>query len=186
VYGPGLDGFKEDSKCLPQTPYAWSKFLIDKNLKDIGIEDNFAMTVQSFRYFNVYGPGEGHKGDQMSLVSKFQKQASQDGVIKLFENSDTFERDCICVYDLCLIHDLMMKSDANGIFNVGTGRARNLREIAEVIAKQYDATIEEIPMPAHLKGQYQTFTQADLTELKKVIKLPEFIKIEDYIRDPIV
>lgn len=183
VYGPGSDGFKEDSKCLPQSPYAWSKFLIDKNIKDIGIEDNFAMTLQSFRYFNVYGPGEGHKGDQMSLVSKFQKQAAHDGVIKLFENSEEYERDCICVYDLCLIHDLMMQSDASGIFNVGTGRARNLREIAEVIAKQYDATIKEIPMPAHLQGQYQKYTQADLSELKKVIKLPEFTKIEDYIRD---
>lgn len=184
VYGPGFDGFREDSKCLPQSPYAWSKFLIDKNINDIGFEDNFTMTLQSFRYFNVYGPGEGHKGDQMSLVSKFQKQAAHDGVIKLFENSDTFERDCICVRDLCLIHDLMMTSDASGIFNVGTGRARNLKDIAEVIADKYDATIEEVPMPAHLQGQYQTFTQADLTELKKVIKLPEFTTIEDYINDP--
>ena len=183
VYGPGFDGFREDSKCLPQTPYAWSKFLIDKNIRDIGIEDNFAMTLQSFRYFNVYGPGEGHKGDQMSLVSKFQKQASQDGVIKLFENSDAFERDLICVYDVCRIHEAMMTSDASGIFNVGTGNSRNLKEVAEFIAGHYDASVEEIPMPEHLRNQYQPFTQADTTELSKVIELPTFVSVEDYIRD---
>lgn len=183
VYGPGRDGFKEDSKCFPQTPYAWSKYLIDKSLKDIGFDDNFSMILQSFRYFNVYGPGEGHKDAQMSLVSKFQKQAANDGVVKLFENSDAFERDLICVHDVCRIHEAMMDSDCSGIFNVGTGQARNLDEVAKFIADHYNAKVETIPMPVHLKGQYQPFTQADTTELSRAIKLPDFISVEDYIRD---
>ena len=86
VYGPNT-AFNEQDPVYPQTPYAWSKYLIDKFLNDNGI-DQFNMLVQSFRYFNVYGPGEGHKGDQMSMVSKFQRQASENGVIKLFKNSE--------------------------------------------------------------------------------------------------
>ena len=86
VYGPNT-AFNEQDPVYPQTPYAWSKYLIDKFLLDNGI-DQFNALVQSYRYFNVYGPGEGHKGDQMSMVSKFQRQASEDGKIKLFKKDE--------------------------------------------------------------------------------------------------
>lgn len=185
VYGPGYDGFKEDSKCLPKSPYAWSKFLIDKSLRDIGFE-NFTNIIQSFRYFNVYGPGEGHKGDQMSMVSKWQKQASQDGVIKVFENSDTYHRDLVCVYDICRVHHLMMNKDISGIFNLGTGQASNLLEVAETIAQKYGAKMETIPMPAHLFGQYQPFTEADTVSLQKQIGEHKFWTVEDYLNDQTV
>jgi len=182
VYGPGYDGFKENSKCLPQTPYAWSKYLIDKSLRDVSFE-NFTSLVQSFRYFNVYGPGEGHKGDQMSMVSKWQKQASHEGKVKVFENSDTFHRDLICVYDVCRIHHLMMNKDVSGIFNVGTGEANNLEEVANTIAKKYNAEVETIKMPHHLQGQYQPFTQADTEKLLEQIGDHKFWTVEEYLND---
>jgi len=88
VYGNTVkDMYTEEDPVYPMTPYAWSKYLIDKFLIDNGI-DQFNGLVQSYRYFNVYGPGEGHKGDQMSMVSKFQRQASENGVIKLFKNRE--------------------------------------------------------------------------------------------------
>ena len=180
VYGQGVDGFKETSKCLPQSPYAWSKFLIDKNLKDIGF-DQFDTNIQSFRYFNVFGQNESHKGDQKSLVSKFINQASEDGKIKLFEDSKNYHRDLIYVEDVCKIHELMMDQNTNGIFNVGTGTVRNLEDLAMDIADFYDATIDRIPMPDKLKNQYQTYTCADLTLLEQQIDLPSFTSVNDYL-----
>ena len=108
-------------------------------MNDNGYE-NFGMLVQNFRYFNVYGPGEGHKGDQMSLVSKFQKQASQDGVIKLFKDSDKYKRDCVSVHDVAIVHEKMMhETDAKGLYNLGTGKTNNVEEIAKLIAEKYNA-----------------------------------------------
>ena len=182
VYGPYTD-FNEDAPKYPQTPYAWSKYLVDKFLVDHGIyqPDSFQMNVQSFRYFNVYGPGEGHKGDQMSLVSKFQRQAEHDGVIKLFKNSDQYKRDCVCVYDVVRIHEQMMEQDVNGIYNVGTGNAISVEKVAQFVAEKHNATIEYIDMPEKLKGQYQEYTCADNARLHNTIPIRHWITVEEYL-----
>jgi len=182
VYGPNT-AFNEHDPVYPQTPYAWSKYLVDKFLNDQGT-DQFNMLVQSFRYFNVYGPGEGHKGDQMSLISKFQRQASQDGVIKLFKNSDQYKRDCVCVYDLVRIHEQMMEADTSGIFNLGTGTAVDVESVAKIIADKHDAKIEYIDMPDKLKGQYQEYTCADNSKLHNTIPIRNWMTVEDYINEP--
>ena len=181
VYGPNKS-FNEEDPCYPQTPYAWSKFLIDKFLLDNGI-DKFNMLVQSYRYFNVYGPGEGHKGDQMSMVSKFQQQASTDGKIKLFKNSDQYKRDLVCVYDLVRIHEEMMHKDVSGIFNLGTGKAIDIESVAKLIAEHQKAKIEYIDMPNKLKGQYQEYTCADNAKLHNSIPIRHWITIEEYLKD---
>jgi ADP-L-glycero-D-manno-heptose 6-epimerase len=179
VYG-NMTEFNESSAVYPQTPYAWSKFLVDKFLNDNGY-DSFSMNVQTFRYFNVYGPGEGHKGDQMSLVSKFQKQASQDGVIKLFEDSDKYFRDCICVHDIAVIQEKLMHTDEAGLFNMGTNKAPSVEEVARTIAKKYDAKIEYIPMPDKLKSQYQEYTCADNAKLHNAVPIRHWMTVEEYI-----
>tara|TARA_B100000683_G_C12498640_1_gene556950 strand:- start:871 stop:1707 length:837 start_codon:yes stop_codon:yes gene_type:complete len=181
VYGPNK-AFNEDDPAYPQTPYAYSKYLVDKFLKDSGIND-FGMLVQSFRYFNVYGPGEGHKGDQQSMVSKFQEQASVDGVIKLFKGSDKYKRDLVCVYDLCRIHEEMMSQDVSGIFNLGTAKAIDIKTVAELVAQQTGAKIEEIDMPKHLVGQYQEYTCADNAKLHNTIPIRHWITVEEYLKD---
>jgi len=182
VYGPNT-AFNEHDPVYPQTPYAWSKYLVDKFLVDNQM-DQFSMLVQSFRYFNVYGPGEGHKGDQMSLVSKFQRQASQDGAIKLFKNSDQYKRDCVCVYDLVRVHEQMMEKDVSGIFNLGTGTAVDVESVAKIIANKHYAKIEYIDMPDKLKGQYQEYTCADNSKLHNTIKIRNWMTVEDYINGP--
>ena len=181
VYGPNKS-FNEDDPVYPQTPYAWSKYLVDKFLKDNSIND-FGMLVQSFRYFNVYGPGEGHKGDQQSMVSKFQEQASLHNEIKLFKNSEKYKRDLVCVYDVCRIHEEMMSQDISGVFNLGTSKAIDIKSVAELVAKQTGAKIKEIDMPKHLVGQYQEYTCADNAKLHNTIPIRHWITVEEYLKD---
>tara|TARA_A100001035_G_C27514034_1_gene377733 strand:- start:174 stop:644 length:471 start_codon:yes stop_codon:yes gene_type:complete len=149
---------------------------------DNGI-DQFNMLVQSFRYFNVYGPGEGHKGDQMSMVSKFQRQASEDGVIKLFKNSENYKRDVVCVYDLVRIHEEMLAVDKSGIWNLGTAKAVDIESIAKLVSEQTGAKIEYIDMPDKLKNQYQEYTCADNAKLHNTIPIRHWITVEEYMKD---
>ena len=69
------------------------------------------------------------------MISKFQEQANIDGEIKLFKNSNNYQRDLICVFDLCKIHEQMIKTNVSGIFNLGTGKTNNIEKVAKLIAK---------------------------------------------------
>lgn len=180
VYGP-LMSFKESDPTYPLTPYAWSKYLIDKHILD-NLINGSQILIQSFRYFNVYGPGEEHKGDQMSLVSKFIKQAQEDRIIKLFKDSENFKRDLICVYDVVEIQAQMLQTHETGVFNLGTGVAQNIKHVAEKVAQKFGVNIEYIEMPKKLVGQYQTYTCAEISKLKKILKRNRFISIEDYLQ----
>lgn len=183
VYGNTVkDMYTEEDPVYPMTPYAWSKYLIDKFLMDNGI-DQFNGLVQSYRYFNVYGPGEGHKGDQMSMVSKFQRQASENGVIKLFKNSDQYKRDIVCVYDLVRIQEEMLHQDKSGLFNLGTAKAVDIESVAKQIAEKTGAKIEYIDMPDHLKNQYQEYTCADNSKLHNTIPIRHWITLEEYLKE---
>ena len=103
----------------------------------------FKVLVQGYRYFNVYGNNEESKGDQASPVTKFANQA-KTGKIKLFENSDQYLRDFVCVDDVCEVHSKMMNKDVSGIFNVGTGAPISFQKVSELVAKKYKAEIEII------------------------------------------
>lgn len=170
--------FREDGPLLPKSPYAWSKYLFDRFLGQF--QDEFEITIQGFRYFNVYGQGEDHKGDQASPVHKFAKQAKENGEFNLFKNSENYLRDFVCVDDVCRVHEKMFDVKESGIWNVGTGRAVSFDTIADCISRKYNAKINHIDMPENLKGQYQEFTCADLTKLNNTIDM-EWIRIEDYI-----
>jgi ADP-L-glycero-D-manno-heptose 6-epimerase len=128
----------------------------------------------------VYGAHEDHKGNQASPVSKFIQQAKQTGVIKLFENSENYLRDFVCVDDVCDIHEQMLTKDVSGIFNVGTGIPVSFADVAEMIAKKYNARIELIPMPAQLKSQYQSYTCADTDLLDSHVNI-KFKTIKEYL-----
>lgn len=163
VYGK-LNTFEEDGPVDPKSPYAWSKYLFDRSVKTTKFNDIF---VQGFRYFNVYGPGEDHKGDQASPYHKFEKQAKETGVIKLFENSDKFLRDFIHVDQVIDVHKKFFSVKESGIWNVGTGTPKSFQDVAEEIANKYNARIEYIPMPENIKIQYQEYTCANLNKLRK-------------------
>lgn len=177
IYGP-TEHFTEHGPVLPQSPYAWSKYLFDRYVNQF--LDQFEITVQGFRYFNVYGPNEDHKNDQASPYTKFTKQAKETGVIKLFENSDQYYRDFVCVEDVCTVHRKMLGINTSGIYNLGTGAAVSFEKVARTIAKKHNAVIEYIPMPEKLRLQYQKYTCANLTKLNSAIDM-SWTSIEDYI-----
>lgn len=176
VYGP-YDKFGEDDPKQPQSPYAWSKYLFDRWIW----QQKHNVCVQGMRYFNVYGPREEHKGTQASPITKFTKQAEEESVITLFENSDKYLRDFIFVGDVCDIHEqMMLHVKESGLYNIGTGSATSFQTVAEIIAKKYNADIKYIPMPEELQGQYQEYTCADITKLLNIFDI-QVKTVKEYI-----
>lgn len=140
----------------PLNYYAITKLQIDYYIKD---HMSKFKSIQSFRYFNVYGEGEEHKGDQASPISKFTKQVRETGKLKLFEGSDKFLRDFVCVDDIV---DVVLNNNApSGIYDLGTGKPISFQEVADLVIKKEGGDIEYIPFPDHLKDKYQTYTCAD-------------------------
>jgi ADP-L-glycero-D-manno-heptose 6-epimerase len=160
VYGANNTTFRETDKTAPDNLYALSKEIIEQHLERI----NPVAPVQMFRYFNVYGPHEDHKGDQASPFHKFREQA-KTGTIKIFEGSENFKRDFIHVGRVIEIHKKFFDIDKSGIWNVGTGRTMSFLDVAKLACAEFDAEIETIPMP-DLPG-YQKFTQANVLKLNE-------------------
>ena len=169
VYG-NLSDFKEESILKPESPYAVSKFLVEKFFSSLG-NKKISNYVQIFRYFNVYGENEENKTEQASPLTKFVNQAKKEKKIFLFENSKNYLRDFIWVDDLCRIHEFFFKIKKSGIFNIGTGKSYSFENIAKIIAKKYNAKIMYIPMPENIKKHYQKYTKANLDNLKKYIRI---------------
>lgn len=163
VYGPESD-FRETSPVDPCTPYAWSKYLFERyalRSKHPNIK------VQGFRYFNVYGPGEEHKGEQASPYTRFKQQAEKQGYINVFENSENYFRDFIHVDQLIETQLKFLDINSSGIWNIGTGQPRSFLEVAMT----FGAPIETVPMPAELINSYQRYTCADLTKLNNTLRV---------------
>jgi ADP-L-glycero-D-manno-heptose 6-epimerase len=167
VYGLESD-FSEDSPVSPKSPYAWSKYLFERYVA--GFQNRWSIKVQGFRYFNVYGQYEDKKGDQASPYYKFEKQAKETGVIKLFHGSEFYFRDFVPVSRVIEVHKAFFNINKSGIWNLGTGSVKSFKEIAEEIAAKHNASIEYIDMPASIAQQYQKYTCADLTNLNKALE----------------
>ena len=178
VYGTSRS-FKESDFCKPLSPYAFSKYMFDCWL----MNQNYP--YQGFRYFNVYGLGEDKKGDQASPVFKFIKQALSSGEIKIFENSEKYKRDFICVEDVCEVHYRMLNNPASGIFNVGTGNPISFRDVADIVKANAHCEITEIPMPKELKGQYQKFTKSDNSKILEIIGEYDWKSVNQYVEESI-
>jgi len=177
VYGTSWD-FSEDSPKDPQSPYAWTKYLFDRWVEQ---QDN-DITVQGFRYFNVYGENEKHKGDMASPVTKFTLQAQNDDSIKLFYGSTRYKRDFVYVGDCVRAQiEFIKRVNENGIWNIGTGKPYSFADIAAAIAFRYNRSVEQIPMPTDLKDQYQEYTCADLTKFNEAIPDFEWTNVLDWI-----
>ena len=162
VYGQGK-WFDEEALMVPQSPYAWSKYLFERYVMQQ--QHRWKFRYQIFRYFNVYGPHEDHKGDQASPYHKFEKQARETGVIKLFEGSENFYRDFVPVERVVEVHKKMFSINESGLWNLGTGRATSFADVARMIADKYNAKVEYIPMPDNVKNQYQSYTCAEMARL---------------------
>jgi ADP-L-glycero-D-manno-heptose 6-epimerase len=166
VYGL-TSTFKEDAPVDPRTPYAWSKYLFERYVR----EHPAGAVVQGFRYFNVYGPeGEEHKGDQASPYYKFTRQAKTNGIIKVFDNSSNYYRDFIQVSKVVDTHLKFLNITESGLWNLGTGNPKSFLEIACEIGKKYPSVVEQIAMPDNLKDSYQKYTCADMNHLNNTLR----------------
>jgi len=172
VYGGGRI-FKEiRAHEEPLNVYGYSKFLFDQYVRRL------LPTAQSqivgFRYFNVYGPREQHKGSMASVAFHVNNQIKADGKARLFEGCDGYgngaqSRDFVYVGD-CVNVNLwfMQQADKSGIFNLGTGRSQPFNDVANAVIKFHGrGKIDYIPFPEHLKGRYQSFTEADISALRQ-------------------
>lgn len=159
VYGLG-DCFKENAVPDPRTPYAWSKYLVERHAtKHINLKCK--NLIQGFRYFNVYGPHEDHKDNQASPFHRFPLQLEKEGYITVFEGSDNYKRDFIHVDSVINIHKRFFNINRNGIWNIGSGNPISFLDVA----KKFTSNIKTIPMPEILKTSYQKYTCADLNRL---------------------
>lgn len=158
VYGPDNTTFCETDLINPVNMYAKSKALIEEYFNKI----TPVSPIQIFRYFNVYGPYEDHKGDQASPFHKFKEQA-KTGTINIFEGSENFKRDFVHVSRVIEIHKKFFNINKSGIWNVGTGNTISFKEIAELVSAEFKTIIKTIPMP-DLPG-YQKFTKANVLKI---------------------
>ena len=167
TYGGRSDNFIEDRVYeKPLNVYGYSKFLFDQYVRKI--LPNANSQICGFRYFNVYGPRENHKGSMASVAYHLNEQITKGEKPKLFAGSDNFRRDFIYVGDVVEVNLWFWKNKVSGIFNCGTGRAESFQSVADAVLDYHKkGEIDYIPFPEHLKGRYQSFTQADLTKFRK-------------------
>lgn len=155
----------------PLNVYGYSKWQFDQYIRRLSL-DNTSQVV-GLRYFNVYGPREQHKGSMASVAFHLHKQLLKGENPKLFEGCDGYEnggqlRDFIYIADIVAVNLWLFEhSRVSGIFNVGTGKAQSFNDVANaVIDFHQQGEVEYIPFPEHLKGSYQSYTQADMTKLR--------------------
>lgn len=165
TYGGRTSDFIESREYeKPLNVYGYSKFLFDEYVRQILPEAN--SQIVGFRYFNVYGPREGHKGSMASVAFHLNTQLNNGESPKLFEGSENFKRDFVYVGDVAAVNLWFLESGKSGIFNTGTGRAESFGPSPTRRWHTIKGSIEYIPFPDKLKGRYQAFTQADLTNLR--------------------
>jgi ADP-L-glycero-D-manno-heptose 6-epimerase len=166
TYGGRTEKFIEQRQYeQPLNVYGYSKFLFDQYVRSI--LPKVESQVCGFRYFNVYGPHEGHKGSMASVAFHLNNQINAGENPKLFSGSEGFKRDFIYVEDVAAVNIAFWKNSTSGIFNCGTGRAESFQAVADAVLDFHKkGQIEYIDFPEKLKGRYQAYTQADLTALR--------------------
>lgn len=171
VYGAGPVFTEGRENEQPLNVYGYSKFLFDEYVRKI-LPDAESQ-VAGFRYFNVYGPRETHKQSMASVAFHLNNQLLAGENPKLFQGCDGYGdggqlRDFVFVEDVCQVHNYFLDNlTQSGIFNLGTGKAEPFRAVAEAVIDYHGkGEIEFIPFPEHLKGRYQSYTQADISNLR--------------------
>jgi ADP-L-glycero-D-manno-heptose 6-epimerase len=194
TYGDGAEGYDDSDEATlglkPLNMYGYSKQMFDL----WALKHELYSTIVGLKFFNVYGPYEGHKGNMRSVVLKSYEQIRCDGEAKLFksykpEYKDGEQlRDFVYVKDAVdvVLHFAMQEYGApGGLFNCGTGKARTWVDLATAVftALGVEKKIEFIEMPKELQGKYQYFTQADVAKLKAAGYTKAFMSLEDGVAD---
>lgn len=186
VYGAGKVFTERRENEAPLNVYGYSKFLFDQYVRRVLPERTAQIT--GFRYFNVYGPRERHKGTMASVAFHLFQQYRDGGRVRLFEGSDGYaageqRRDFVFIDDVVKVNlDFLDHPARSGIFNLGTGVAATFNEVALATVNAcragegkpsltlselvHQGAIEYVRFPPQLIGKYQSFTQADLSALR--------------------
>ena len=192
TYGDGSLGFSDDetmlSRLRPLNAYGYSKQLFDLWLQRNGFLGN----VVGLKYFNVFGPNEQHKGEMRSVVLKAFEQIMETGAMTLFRShhpdySDGEQlRDFVYVKDAAdMTVSFLERSEANGIFNIGTGTARSWNDLARALFAALDRQpdITYIDMPAQIRPRYQYYTCADASKLYSAGYSKGCVSLENSLAD---
>jgi len=200
TYGDGEAGFEdyqstEDlAKLKPLNAYGWSKHVFDRRVARVLENGTEQVPPQwaGLKFFNVYGPNEYHKDDQMSVICKLYPQVVAGATAKLFKSHNPNYEDGGQLRDFVYVKDcvsvmlwLYENKNVNGLFNVGTGEARSFKDLAEATfsAAGKEPKINYIDMPESLQPKYQYFTQADMTKLRGAGYDKKFTSLEDGVKD---
>lgn len=198
VYGDSKE-FREERACeTPLNVYGYSKFLFDQYVRRV-LSKKTAQ-IAGFRYFNVYGARESHKGRMASVAFHHFNQFRETGKVKLFEGCDGYgngeqRRDFVSVEDVTAVNLFFLDHPGkSGIFNLGTGRAQPFNDVACAVVNTLrkikgeaalpltellrKGLVEYVAFPDALKGKYQSFTQADIGALRKVGYKKPFLTVE--------
>jgi ADP-L-glycero-D-manno-heptose 6-epimerase len=199
VYGGGRVFRESREHEAPLNVYGYSKFLFDQAVRRRLPEAS--AQIAGFRYFNVYGPREAHKGRMASVAFHFYNQYLRDGRVRLFEGSGGYGpgeqiRDFISVEDAVRVNlHFLDRPGVSGIFNAGTGKAQSFNDVARstvnairkargekaatLEALRGSGAIEYVAFPPALVGKYQSYTQADLTGLRAAGYTAAFLDVEE-------
>jgi ADP-L-glycero-D-manno-heptose 6-epimerase len=195
VYGAGSTFVEAAANESALNVYAFSKLLFDRYVRRIMTKAS--SQIVGLRYFNVYGPGERHKGRMASVAHHFNEQYRRDGQVRLFVGSGGYgdgaqERDFVWVGDVAAVNlHFMDHPDVSGVFNVGTGRSRSFNDVALAVINARDAsglTLEQalaagkityIPFPEGLRDKYQSYTCADIAALRNAGYTGSFVDVEE-------
>lgn len=164
----------------PLNIYAESKIAAEELLLR-KIENGLQCAI--LRLFNVYGPNEYHKGRMASTIFHWYNQLHNTRSLNIFENSHNFSRDFIYVEDVAEIMFRLYKNFKPGIYQVGTGASVSFETVADTLLSYIDGKKKYISMPDDLKKQYQTHTQADITELDLIVDTSSFKNIKQGIKE---
>ena len=207
VYGAGRVFSEERRHEAPLNIYGYSKFLFDQCVR-AQLPERTAQ-IAGFRYFNVYGPNEAHKGRMASVAWHGFNQFVDSGKVKLFVGSDGYpdggqQRDFVHVDDVVNLALWFLENrQVSGIYNCGTGRAQAFNDVAMAVVNGVRESrgegplhlaelvaagaIEYVPIPQALAGKYQSYTQADLSQLRNAGYPGEFRTVEEgageYVKD---
>ena len=198
TYGNGDDGFRDEealgalARLAPLNAYGWSKLMADRRfLADVQAGRPTPPQWAGLRFFNVYGPGEGHKGDMRSVIHKIYPTAAAGEAVTLFKShvpsyADGGQlRDFIFVQDcVAVVRWLLESPSISGLFNVGTGEARSFADLARAVfaAVGKAPQINYVDMPETIRNAYQYYTQADVSKLRAAGFTRPFTSLEEGVR----
>ena len=198
TYGDGAQGFVDDNalpaliNLRPLNAYGWSKALFDVFAVRQAARDYAPPQWAGLKFFNVYGPNEEHKGPMKSVIAQIWPKAGHGKPVGLFKSQREGYADGGQLRDFVYVRDvgdvaawLLANEQVNGVFNLGSGKARSFKDLAEAVFRAAGQTprIEYFDMPEALREKYQYFTEADLTRLRAAGYVAPMTSLEDGVTD---